>query len=90
MCVRERVCLTSLKSCYSMKYLIAEQVSTNTLLKYSWVLFFKSIILYYELRVSIFGMKEMYLVRRPQHLLTDPQTVRAGKSDILEQSFEKQ
>lgn len=73
-----------------MKYLIAEQVSTNTLRKHSWVLSFKSIILYYELRVSMFGMKEMYLVRRPQHLLTDPQTVHAGKSDIFEESFKQQ
>lgn len=38
MCVRESICLTSLQNCYSMKCLIAEQVSTNTLLKHSWVL----------------------------------------------------
>lgn len=38
MSVRESICLTSLQNCYSMKCLTAEQVSTNTLLKHSWVL----------------------------------------------------
>lgn len=33
----------------------------------------------------MFGMREMCLVRRPQHLLTVPQPVHAGKSDIFEQ-----
>lgn len=37
----------------------------------------------------MFGMKEMRPVRRPQHLLTAPLTVHAGKSDTFEQSFEQ-
>lgn len=33
----------------------------------------------------MFGMREMCLVKRPQHLLTVPQPVHAGKSDIFQQ-----
>lgn len=37
----------------------------------------------------MFGMEEMCPIRRPQHLLTAPLTLYAGKSDIFEQSFEQ-